>query len=102
MICYMDVATESRASTAEILEGDPESRLWVAGAGRAHGRGACTERLHKDVRAGPQRGRTPKRRGANCPARRRRLAATKKGPGDNSIVRHAPSPVRPVFVIEYK
>jgi hypothetical protein len=30
------------------------------------------------------------------------LAATKKGPGDNSIVRPAPLPVRPVFVIEYK
>jgi hypothetical protein len=30
------------------------------------------------------------------------LAATKKGLGDYSIVRHAPSPVRPVFVIEYK
>jgi hypothetical protein len=30
------------------------------------------------------------------------LAATKKGPGDYSVVRHAPSPVRPVFVIEYK
>jgi hypothetical protein len=30
------------------------------------------------------------------------LAATKKGPGDYSIIRHAPSPVRPVFVIEYK
>jgi hypothetical protein len=30
------------------------------------------------------------------------LAATKKGPGDNSVVHDAPLPVRPVFVIEYK
>jgi hypothetical protein len=30
------------------------------------------------------------------------LAATKKGPDDYSVVRHAPLPVRPVFVIEYK
>ena len=30
------------------------------------------------------------------------LAATKKGPGDISVVHHAPLPSRPVFVIEYK
>jgi hypothetical protein len=77
--CHKDVATDRRASTTEIRKASraraPDSPM----PGECMGEGGClfdeigklvepTERPHTDVRAGPQRGRTPKRRGTNSPA----------------------------------